>query len=191
MKFIFFIKLNSVFAIILLITNGCGIKTEFNKDDLKWLGIYNEGDSLIFKSDCEKTDTFLIVNKENFYPGYNPIELHDIYLPQMGKLWISNTKDNTSKWELLEISKDSPNKTSVYISFKSFGVLLKNTKSINLKKLKKDKIYIFESSYRKDHIPTSLYWHEEYGLVKYILGDNSIWVRTNINDYLIKKIENY
>ena len=39
------------FLLIIVSMLGFSVKTKFSQTDLKWLNVYNEGDTLVFKSD--------------------------------------------------------------------------------------------------------------------------------------------
>jgi hypothetical protein len=70
-----------VMIICLFFLAACGgVKTKLTADDLKWVD-YKQGDTLIFRSNKGNTDTVVIIKKNVYYPEYNPIELHDKYLP--------------------------------------------------------------------------------------------------------------
>jgi hypothetical protein len=71
-----------IFSLIILMAFGCGgVKTRFSKTELKWLDVYKEGDTLIYKSQAGELDTSFIIKKEIYYPSYNPVEVHNMYLP--------------------------------------------------------------------------------------------------------------
>ena len=78
------ISILSIITLFFFTLVSCGTKTNFDKDDLKWL-VYEQGDTLIFESETGTLDTTIILSKETFYPDYNPIELHGKYHPQVGK----------------------------------------------------------------------------------------------------------
>jgi hypothetical protein len=54
------------------------------------VNVYRTRNSLIFKSETGEVDTSIIVKSETFYPQYNPIEVHDEFLPQRGMVWYTN-----------------------------------------------------------------------------------------------------
>ena len=57
-------KILSIFLPVCFVCSTCGIKTKFNKYELKWLNVYKTGDTLIFRSTNGELDTSLIVKRD-------------------------------------------------------------------------------------------------------------------------------
>lgn len=83
--------------ILLHFSSCCIIKTKFNKEESKWLTVYNTGDMLIFQSEYGSLDTTWIVEKSIGYPECASPNVHDIYLPQYGKIYYYNSIFETHK----------------------------------------------------------------------------------------------
>lgn len=164
---------------------GCGIKTKFSKTDLKWMNVYKEGDTLIFKSDKGDFDTSLIIKKEIYYPEYNPVEVHGKYLPQLGKIWYKNKslQYHPEGYELISMIKKHPkNETFLNIDYLYSDVLILNLVSGSIEQYKHGKVYEFDTYHPKGRPgqPKKIFWHEDYGIIKYITHADVIWERINL-----------
>lgn len=173
------------FFLILFNLWSCGIKTRFSDHELKWINVYNEGDTLIFKSTTGELDTSFIIKKEIFYPKYNPVENHGKYLPQWGIVWYKNKnlKYHPDGYRMITMIKKRPNdETFLNIDYLYSDVLVTDIASNNLDKLKKDKVYEFDTYHEnaKPEQPKMIYWNEDYGIIKYITHSNEIWERINL-----------
>lgn len=173
------------FLLIILLVLGCGIKTKLNNTDLKWMNVYNEGDTLIFKSNKGDRDTSLIIKKELYYPEYNPIEVHGKYLPQSGVVWYKNKnlQYHPNGYRLIDITKEHPrNKTSLSINYLYSDVLILNLVGGSIEKYKHGKVYEFDTYHPngRPEQPKKIFWHEEFGIIKYITHADVVWERVNL-----------
>jgi hypothetical protein len=165
--------------------SGCGIKTRLSKTDLKWVNVYNEGDTLIFRSDKGDLDTSFIIKKEIYYPDYNPVEVHGKYLPQIAQVWYKNKNllYHPDGYKLVDIAKEHPRKkTSLTIDYLYSSVIISNLTNGNIEKYKHGKIYEFDTYHEKakPDQPKKIFWHEDYGIIKYITHANEVWERINL-----------
>ncbi len=172
------------FFLSMSIMLGCGVKTKFSQTDLKWMNVYNEGDVLIFKSGKGELDTSIIVKKEIFYPEYNPGEEHGKYLPQWGVVWYKNRnlKYHPDGDRLITIEKKKPNETYLSIDYLYRSFIVLNLNSGGIEKFKDGKVYAFDTYHEKatGSQPKKVFWHEDYGIIKYITHDNVTWERINL-----------
>jgi hypothetical protein len=174
----------SCFLVSIVNSNCGGTKTKFSSDELKWLNVYKEGDTLIFKSDKGKIDTTLIIKKEIFYPEYNPVEVHDKYLPQWGIVWYQNKNlsDHPEGAQLISMFKKHPrNSTNLHISYLYSHITVLNLTTDGVKKYKNGKIYEFDTYHPKapGSQPKKIFWHEDYGIIKFITHADVVWERIN------------
>jgi hypothetical protein len=171
------------YIVVMAISAGCGIKTRLSSSDLKWINCYNQGDTLRFRSDDGQYDTTLIVKKEIFYPSYNPVETDDRYLPQWGVVWYKNNhlKYHPDGYQLVSLMKKHPNETSLSIDYLYSDVLYLNINNGKIDKVKKDKEYEFDTYYPKADPgqPKTIFWDEDYGIVRYVTHDGMTWRRIN------------
>jgi len=163
------------FFLIITSISGCGIKTKLSTSELKWVNVYNEGDTLIFKSDKGDLDTSFIIKKEIYYPDYNPIEVHGKYLPQIAKVWYKNKNlaYHPNGYKLVDITKEHPkNETFLNIDYLYSDVFIPNITTGSIEKLKKGKVYQFDTYYEKakPEQPKKIFWHEDYGIIKSFVG---------------------
>ncbi|MCW3119014.1 MAG: hypothetical protein JWM28_3096 [Chitinophagaceae bacterium] len=167
----------------MVITLNCGIKTKLSKSELKWLDVYNKGDSLIFRSEKNEFDTTVIIKKEFFYPTYNPAEEHGTYLPQWGVVWCinKNLEYDPHGNKLITITKNKPNETSLDINYLYSNVMILDLNS-DIKKYKKGKVYEFDTYHPKasPRQPKIIFWDEEYGIIRYITHSGVVWERINL-----------
>ena len=164
---------------------SCSVKTKLSQTDLKWMNVYNEGDTLVFKSDKGELDTSLIIKKEIYYPEYNPVEVHGKYLPQWGKVWYKNKnlRYHPDGYQLVSIIKKHPkNETFLNIDYLYSDILVPNITTGGIEKLKKGKVYEFDTYHdkAKPEQPKKIFWHEDYGIIKYITHANEVWERINL-----------
>jgi hypothetical protein len=169
---------------LLCVIMSCGIKTKFNHAELKWLNVYKEGDTLIFRSEKGDFDTSIIIKKELFYPEYNPIEVHDRYLPQWGVVWYKNKnlEDHADGYRMITMSKKHPkNKTGLTINFLYSSVIVLDLGKNSIEKYKNGEIYEFDTYHvkAKPYQPRTISWHENLGIVAYITHDSTRWQRIN------------
>jgi hypothetical protein len=178
-KLIYAIFFLSIFTLL-----GCGAKTKFKKIEFKWFDVYNKNDTLIFKSDKGEFDTSIIIKKELFYPKYNPIEESGTYLSQWGVIWYKNKnlEYHPDGYRLVTIEKKSPNETFLNINYLYSSILILNIKSGTIEKYKQGKIYEFDTYNEKgkSYQPKKIFWHEKYGIIKYVTHGNVTWERINL-----------
>ena len=184
------IKLLILIASILYFTACCMFKTRFSEEDLKWLNPYKEGDTLIFRSAKGDMDTSWIVQKVIYYPACNPIEVNAKYKFHTGRIFYQNRRINYSSGgkELISIVKYG-DKTSIDIFYLSAGFMLDSPEMMELYKnildvtrIESEKVYIF-SNYHPKSKPEDiefLYWHDDYGIIKYITHSGLEWKRINL-----------
>ncbi|KYP13624.1 hypothetical protein [Flavihumibacter sp. CACIAM 22H1] len=167
---------------------GCEpIKTKLSDGELKWINIYRAGDSLIFKSQNGEFDTSFIVKSLVYYPEYIPIEVHNKYLPQEGVVLYKNKnlKYHSDSSQLVHIAKEYPNKeTRLFIQYLSSQVIILDLTNGTVEKMKKGKIYEFDTFDPKSKAtdPKKIFWHEDYGVIKYITHEDVIWERVNLSN---------
>ena len=168
--------------LFILIVIGCGIKPKFNDEELSWLNVYDEGDTMIFRSENNAFDTTIVVAKQIFYPDYNPVESHGAYLPQYGIVWYKNSQliYHDDGDQLITLIKKTPNdKTFLSINYKYSGFIFLDITGDKLKKYLKGNQYEFESpDPGVDSIqPKKLVWDRDKGIIRYVTGDNIVWQR--------------
>lgn len=174
-------------SVILICIWGCGPqKTTLGADELEWLNVYNEGDTLIFKSQEGLLDTSYIIKKERYYPEYAYKEERK-YLPEWGVVWYKNKNlmYHPDGDKLITIEKKTPNgNTFMAVDYLYASHLFLNNGINNIKKTIKDDIYELDTFHPKapKEQPKKIYWHVKYGIIKYITGDNMLWERINIKD---------
>lgn len=177
--------LNFSALLIVAFIFGCGIKTKLSKEELKWMNVYKEGDTLIFKSDKGEYDTTTIIKKETSYPEYNPVEVHGKYLPQWGEVWYKNKnlEYHPEGYNLITLIKKHPRKET-FLSFDYLyaSVIVLNLTNNDIEKYKQGKVYVFDTYHEKAEPkqPKSIFWHEDYGIIKYVTHGGVVWERINI-----------
>ncbi|MEN9547725.1 MAG: hypothetical protein RIR12_316 [Bacteroidota bacterium] len=175
-----------LYFLYLLFLVSCGItKTKLSSDELKWVNVYKEGDILIFKSELGEFDTSVILRKSIYYPEYIPYEVHDKYLPQEGVILYKNKnlKYHSDSSELLHITKRAPkNQTRLFIDYLYSKVIILDVTSGEVEKYKRGEIYEFDTYHpkAKSTEPKKIFWHEDYGIIKYITHADVIWERINL-----------
>lgn len=172
--------------LILFMLSSCsGIKTKLSQSELRWMDVYKEGDTLVFKSENGDFDTSTIIKKELFYPAYNPVEVHDKYLPQWGVIWYKNKnlRYNLEGDKMVTIFKKHPkNNTNLNINYLYSNVMVLNLTTGSIEKYKRDKIYEFDT-YKENgrpEQPKKIYWHEDHGIIKYVTHAGIMWERINL-----------
>ncbi|KAF0204404.1 MAG: hypothetical protein FD170_309 [Bacteroidetes bacterium] len=182
----------SILAILaVIISSCCLIKTEFSEAELKWIDPYEEGDTLIFRSTTGEMDTSWIVQKIIYYPECNPIAHDAKYKHQTARIYYQNSKLNYSSGgkELISVVKyeDYPR---IHIFYLNKGFSLDSPEMMELrrsyqdvKRIESESIYIFTNYHPKTEPEDVefLYWHDEYGLIKYILHNGEEWRRINLD----------
>jgi len=174
------------FLVALVLFSCGGIKTKFSEEELRWFNVYNEGDVLIFKSEKNELDTTIIIKKELYYPEYNPITVHDKYLPQWAKVWYKNKnlKNHLEGHTLITMIKRHPTKqTRLFLDYLYGDASFLNFHVDSIKEFKHDKVYKINTFHPKadPDNPKTIFWHEDYGVIKYITHSGIIWVRMNLS----------
>lgn len=175
-----------IYLLIPFLLYSCGgIKTKFSDEELKWYNVYKVGDVLIFQSSNNQLDTTTIIKKELYYPEYNPGEVHDKYLPQWAEIWYQNKKlqSHPDGNTMITMIKRRPEKqTRLFINYLYGNITFLNLKTDSLKKRKRNQIYELNTynPKAKPGNPKMIYWHEDYGIIKYITHDNLLWQRINL-----------
>jgi hypothetical protein len=176
-----------ILSCLIFIMASCGVKkTRLSQSELKWANVYEAGDTLIFRSEKDEFDTSYIIRKNVHYPEYMPIEVHDNYLPQEGIIIYKNKnlEYHQEGMELLKISKKSPNKeTRLFIDYLYSKIIVTDLTTGEAEKYKNGEIYEFDTYHpkAKPNEPKIIFWHENYGIVKYITHADIIWERINIH----------
>lgn len=173
------------FCILIFLSSCQTVKTEFSESELRWLNVYNNGDTLIFRSENGRLDTSYIVEKKIYYPEHIPIEVHGKYLPHTGVVGYKNAslEYQPAGGEMISMFKVYPNKqTRLFISYLNSTVIILDLTADSIKKYKNDGIYEFNSYHPKGkmHEPKKIFWNEDHGVVKYITNDNIVWERINV-----------
>jgi hypothetical protein len=179
---VFYLALISVIIIC-----GCGPeKTKLGPPELEWINVYNEGDTLIFRSQNGMFDSSFIIKKEIYYPDYD-YKNERKYLPQWGVLWYRNKHliNHPDGYRLITIEKKTPQDNTYFqLNFLYSSAVFFNKELNSFKQTIKGDIYEFNT-----YIPNSpewkpkrIYWHKKYGIIKYITHDNIAWERINIKD---------
>jgi hypothetical protein len=177
--------LTFILFLIIYAISGCdGIKTKLSREELKWINVYHKGDTLVFRSEKGELDTSFIIKREIFYPEYMPGEVHDKYLPQWGVVWYKNKnlKYHPDGYRMITIEKKHPkSNTFLSIDYLYASVLVPNLTAAHVGKYRQNKVYEFDtySEKGKAEQPKKIFWHEEYGIVKYITHANVVWERVN------------
>ena len=175
-----------LFTILITLLNSCGVtKTKLTEKELKWITVYKQNDTLIYKSSQGVLDTSYIVKSEAYYPEYIPIEVHDKYLPHSAVVLYKNknlehTPDGN---QLIYMVKKYPDKqVRLFINYLSSGFIILDLANNEIEKYKSGKIYTFGTYYSKAESwqPKKFFWHKDYGIIKYITHDDEVWERINL-----------
>ena len=114
--------------------------------------------------------------------------MHDKYLPQWGEVWYRNTRlqYHPEGDKLVTIFKKHPtNSTFLSIDYLYSDVMVLNLTKRGIEKFKSGKVYEFDTYHEKGRVeqPKKIFWHEDYGIIKYITHADVIWKRINIPKY--------
>ncbi|MFD2888294.1 hypothetical protein [Chitinophaga cymbidii] len=178
---------NIFITLTILVFIGCRpMKTNFTVAELRWLDIYNVGDTLIYKSSNGRFDTSYIIGKKIYYPEYIPIEVHNKYLPHTGVVTYKNRNlvYRPDGEKLIYMYKAYPDKqTRLMIDYLNSSVTILDLTTGSIEKYKKGNTYEFNAYHRngKPGEPNRIFWHEKLGIIKYITNDSTIWERINIS----------
>jgi hypothetical protein len=184
-------KLSILAILVVIISSCCLIKTEFSEAELKWIDPYEEGDTLIFRSSTGEMDTSWIVQKVIYYPECNPIAHDAKYKHQTARIYYQNSKLNYSSGgkELISVVKYK-DRTSIHIFYLNKGFSIDSPEMMELfndiqdiKRIESESIYVFTDSHPKSKLEDIefLFWHDEYGLIKYNLHNGEEWRRINLD----------
>lgn len=175
-----------LFTFLIAFLNSCGVtKTKFTEKELKWITVYKQDDTLIYKSSKGVLDTSYIIKSEAYYPEYIPIEVHDKYLPNSAVVLYKN-KNLEYKSEgnqlIYMVKKYSDKQVRVFINYLSSGFIILDLTNHEIEKYKSGKVYEFGTYHSKAKLwqPKKIFWHEDYGIVKYITHGDDIWERINL-----------
>jgi hypothetical protein len=174
-------------GIIILLFTTCGVsKTKLSDSELKWVNVYDTGDTLIFRSDKGELDTSFIIRTAVYYPEYMPIEVHEKYLPQEGVIIYKNKnlEYHSDSSELLRITKKHHDKdTRLFIDYLYAKVIVVDLTTAEAEKYKHGKVYEFDTFHPKaaPNQPKKIFWHEDHGIIKYITHANVLWERINLS----------
>lgn len=170
---------------------GCQRNVYFNDFEKSLLNIYNEGDTLIFKSERGETDTSYILRKKVDYAEWNPFAHHENYKTLVGVISYGSKKKmfqgDMYRRTVLSLGKNAPDSTFLSVSYD--GILA----SWNFAKFSMSSWYKYkveEDLYRfkvirkeEDSISEGqLFFHLRHGIVKYITREGEIWERINIKE---------
>jgi hypothetical protein len=175
-----------LFTILITLLNSCGVtKTKLTEKELKWITVYKQNDTLIYKSSQGVLDTSYIVKSEAYYPEYIPIEVHDKYLPHSAVVLYKNKnlEHKPDGNQLIYMVKKYPDKqVRVFINYLSSGFIILDLANNEIEKYKSGKIYEFGTYHSKAESwqPKKIFWHEDYGIIKYITHDDEVWERINL-----------
>jgi hypothetical protein len=184
------IRFSILFIPALLINGCCPFKTHLSDNEIKWVDSYKEGDTLIFQSAAGDLDTSWIVQKIIDYTDCNPLASSASHRYHVGKIYYQNSTLNFSSGGrgFITIIKYT-DRTYLHISYKYSGFgfydLYKKIDITNLsgiERLEDKRMYIFKDLDKRstpDDIEF-LYWHDDYGLVKYIMHGGMVWKRINL-----------
>ena len=167
----------------LIVIFGCTNRTKLSSDDLKWINVYWEGDTLIFQSEKGDLDTSVIVKKEVFNIEYSSPEQTGTVIHQWGVVYYKNSKlrYHPDGFQMINIEKKEGNITSVNINYLYTNVLIMNSADLNLDRYKHNGVYEFdiEKSGNSDDLK-KIFWSKDLGLIKYISSDGTTWKRVNL-----------
>jgi len=94
-----------------------------------------------------------------------------------------NLKYHPDGYQLVSIIKKNPkNETFLNIDYLYSDILVPNITTGGIEKLKKGKVYEFDTYHEKakPEQPKKIFWHEDYGIIKYITHANEVWERINL-----------
>jgi hypothetical protein len=80
------------------------------------------------------------------------------------------------------IKKYPDKQVRVFINYLSSGFIILDLANNEIEKYKSGKIYEFETYHSKAESwqPKKIFWHEDYGIIKYITHDDEVWERINL-----------
>lgn len=164
-----------VLGIVLL---GC--KSRFTDEEQKWIDAYNVGDTLIFQSERGELDTSYIVDKTIRLAGYNPIN-DDWYRSLYARVYYKNK--NSERVLLKSVKTGTKRRASVFINYLGTMYFYSDGDFHLLEDARKGDVYVlFNDRYKNKNKRRlkCIYWHEEYGIIKYIDYYDISWERINL-----------
>ncbi|HYF33150.1 MAG TPA: hypothetical protein VD993_18625 [Chitinophagaceae bacterium] len=171
-----------VLIICILYVTGCAVLRlpPLSKQERAWIDVYNEGDTLIFKSSAGTFDTSIITKKRVYYSELNLIEYRGG--EQIGEVWYTNKrlKYNPHGAELIGLIRHRK-ETNMRIDYLYSGAFVLNIRNNPLEKIRQGDVYEFDTFHPKaEHWqPKKIFWHMREGIVRYITHDNEEWKRIN------------
>lgn len=155
---------------------------------------YEKNDTLIFQNvHSLDLDTTIITDKEVYHPSFQPIARSNI--PHTARIWYYNKQNeyNDVK-QMLEMYKDDPNEPAFPL-IKYLGIsiwvedaeLSKFRENLSITNKEFKNVYIFGlSEYstgqeKHMHELQTIFWDQEYGLIKYITYNQQTWERINFD----------
>lgn len=179
---------NLIYLLLTFGVLGCQRNVHFNDFEKAMLDVYNEGDTLIFESDKGIRDTSYISKRDIRYAEWNPFAHSGKYKLLIGE--IEQTENLVNKGlnfnTLFSLKKADPDTASLLFNYHDVIMMLRlpSFTESSLKKYEvQDDIYRFKILKTRDNKQTEerLYWHAEYGLIKFVTKEGNIWWRTNCN----------
>jgi hypothetical protein len=169
----------NLFLVATFLSGCCSIKMKFSEDELKWLNVYNVGDTIVFQSQNGEYDTIYITDKKIYHSECNPIVSHGIYLPILGDIHYSDGSNGTRK--LIGLVKNHE-RTSMFINLHSGSNFFIDINKEVVKSLNEKDLFVFDTTRPGGKLssPGAIYWHEKYGIVKYITHGGVEWKRINL-----------
>lgn len=168
------------------ILNGCcWIKARFTDEEMKWLNVYNVGDTLIFRSQHSELDTTYIIAKRIWHIDCNPfLSYEGLMRPIIGHIYYGRSPDDEidSINSIIRLYKYS-DRTSLYIEYLSRSAVFLDMEEEVVCDIKKGKVYEFDTSSQRarPENPKTIFWHEDSGIIKYITHEGVEWKRINLD----------
>ena len=190
-------QLNLTLIIFSILFCSCLNKTNFTKEDLTWVDVYNENDTLVFQETISlMKDTTIIKKKELYHAEYQPIARGNL-IPHTFHLWYWNKEYAEMEYpnaQLIEMYKDKNNTpASPWINYLGFSydisrdLLDSDNVTLSITGKSFSEVYFLEKEKHRLHRedqnkePQKLYWDKQYGIIKYITYSGEIWERVNYN----------
>ena len=176
---------------------SCVEKTYFDDNDLAWVNVYEENDTLIFQEvNSLILDTTIIVNKTIRHTGYNPIARdkneHFADLTYKNKKYAKYPHLMNEGANMIEMYKNGSNtQAKPWLSYLGFSYNIEKCdldyKEIHLSLSDNtfNQVYVFSvkkhSRHRKEQNtePQSIFWDLGNGIIKYQTYEGKIWERVN------------
>ncbi|MCB0397372.1 MAG: hypothetical protein KDD36_11990 [Flavobacteriales bacterium] len=187
------IKFIAVLVLIELV--GCGLKAKFTEAERACLPNFKEGQVLVFKNTLGDTIIYQITSVHNYFPKYNPIELHGMYRPEVYhasiKLLSPIESDFFEKdmtlFHAVKNNRDEPAQMTVHLNFGAYELpqvcntqhelpLQPDSSHKKNENLILKNIYDWDLNRRQDEAKM-IYWDQVHGIVKYECFNGSVWER--------------